>query len=395
MTDSYYHNINGPLNVVRLEGMVGSIRKTCYIFFDFHLSPNEQMECVDEPEIDVHRLFRKKSKEKREHKLDFFLEMYPNEFLQPKDKYRRRYIDKVIESLKKTSIANKGKMISHEKNTRIHFMDIREFIFEPMRRYLMSLLSFQRSWGALSESEIKQIVSILKELKKIIGDTLHPLMIGGATKISSIFDASKHEDDRKMKQQYIYEKIIGKYKHKSIHKIISKYISKDLSDYKNELYMKLDELLEDFSQLKSLMNVKSSDLHRIPGTDEINYGLDSDYARYRIVPLLYKLSLLHNELIYFYARVTDTYFLRRFLDKDYVTNGILYSGAAHGCHLVYVLLKYFDFDITHAFYSKIPVNKIKKNIGTTIRNYKEMKMILWPPKLLQCCNLKGFPKDFL
>ena len=37
--------INGPTNVVRLEGKVNNIKKVIYVFFDFHIEPNFQTTC--------------------------------------------------------------------------------------------------------------------------------------------------------------------------------------------------------------------------------------------------------------------------------------------------------------------------------------------------------------
>jgi hypothetical protein len=48
-----------------------------------------------------------------------------------------------------------------------------------------------------------------------------------------------------------------------------------------------------------------------------------------------------------YLVATDLNFIRRFLDKDYIKNTIIYTGMAHLRDIVYILTKYFNFEITH------------------------------------------------
>ena len=40
-------NINGPVNVVRLEGNINDISKVIYFMFDFHNNVNNQTKCND------------------------------------------------------------------------------------------------------------------------------------------------------------------------------------------------------------------------------------------------------------------------------------------------------------------------------------------------------------
>lgn len=37
--------VNGPINVVRLEGKVNDVRKVIYVFLDFHYGISRQTEC--------------------------------------------------------------------------------------------------------------------------------------------------------------------------------------------------------------------------------------------------------------------------------------------------------------------------------------------------------------
>ena len=68
-----------------------------------------------------------------------------------------------------------------------------------------------------------------------------------------------------------------------------------------------------------------------------------------------------------YSNLIDLYLLRRFLDKDYITNSIYYSGGYHSAFVLYNLVKNFDFKITHVANtnkSVIELNKIISNMKT-------------------------------
>lgn len=91
--------------------------------------------------------------------------------------------------------------------------------------------------------------------------------------------------------------------------------------------------------------------------------------------------------------LTDLYFIRRFLDKEYIDTGIVYTGIIHSVDFVYVLLKYFDFDITnYSYLSKSPIEL--KQIIKKLDNSRKLDKYIFPPKLKQCSDLTKFPKLF-
>jgi hypothetical protein len=53
--------INGPHNVVRLEGIVNGHNKVLYLFFDVHLDIFQQTKCEDFDNIDIGQFFKKNS----------------------------------------------------------------------------------------------------------------------------------------------------------------------------------------------------------------------------------------------------------------------------------------------------------------------------------------------
>ena len=92
----------------------------------------------------------------------------------------------------------------------------------------------------------------------------------------------------------------------------------------------------------------------------------------------------------------DMYFLRRFLDKDYVQNGIVYAGIAHSMSYIYMLIKYYDFKITNVSYLKEgeTIESATKKIKDQTVSNPNIDELFYPPSLYQCSNLSDFPKNF-
>lgn len=56
------NKINGPINVVRMEGEINNIHKVIYLFMDDHLDINKQTSCRgNDPKhsIDIQDFFKK------------------------------------------------------------------------------------------------------------------------------------------------------------------------------------------------------------------------------------------------------------------------------------------------------------------------------------------------
>jgi len=93
--------------------------------------------------------------------------------------------------------------------------------------------------------------------------------------------------------------------------------------------------------------------------------------------------------------LTDIYFVQRFLDKDYICDGIIYTGYAHMLHIIFVLVKYFDFTITNASYSKYDIDTTNNNIKQLTKlSYRELNDILMPDTIRQCVNIENFPRYY-
>ena len=55
--DLHTRQINGPINVVRMEGTINGIKKTIYVFMDRHDHLQEQLECNNVFAKDINQYF--------------------------------------------------------------------------------------------------------------------------------------------------------------------------------------------------------------------------------------------------------------------------------------------------------------------------------------------------
>ena len=91
----------------------------------------------------------------------------------------------------------------------------------------------------------------------------------------------------------------------------------------------------------------------------------------------------------------DLYFLRRFLDKDYIKNAILYCGARHSISIIYILVYHFKFKITHSTSNINNINnKIKNNDYINVI-YNGVQTLINNKNIIQCSDISSFPKNFL
>lgn len=104
--------------------------------------------------------------------------------------------------------------------------------------------------------------------------------------------------------------------------------------------------------------------------------------------LYYDINTILTPLSKFYAYLTDVFMLRRFLDKDYITNAIVYSGAFHSENYIDILVNRFGFTITHVANKDESVDEIEKAVkeGKAFEIFKTME---------QCSDLTSFPTHFL
>ena len=117
--------INGPVNVVRLEGEINGIKKILYVFFDYHINLREQTECESYDSTDIvtylYKTFKSSTKP-----LDFFFEVKSMEIgkhrIMP---FKNIYISNISKFYNKSKFDDSTKK-NIKSNVRFHYLDIRD-----------------------------------------------------------------------------------------------------------------------------------------------------------------------------------------------------------------------------------------------------------------------------
>ena len=190
-----------------------------------------------------------------------------------------------------------------------------------------------------------------------------------------------------------------RYNHPIVDKTLRKIISNEMHTMFKDFFKDVDEILKEIDIMIKLLepyrNVVISDTLIKQSNGIYNYGKPSNFLITNIAKL-YNISemltdhLLGGASLY----MMDIYLLKRLLDKDYITNAVIYTGAHHSINYIRILVKYFNFKITHYSYLKDDdINAAEKYIKKS-ENEEELNVLFFPPKFLQCSVLRDWPKNF-
>lgn len=355
MSLSKSYLINGPNNVVRLTNG----KKILYIFGDYHLQSNIQNECFVDDEyesMDIDKFLSMFMKLNREKQYDLFTEMYQKDLNPSMTNIRNRYIDSIQKLFRNKLVKDKNEVKINPKypNLRFHYMDIRyNIIFFSRIFYFVD--DYFRNRYINDYEEYIYFFTELKELAKIT------------------FNQTQSKDNK-----YVY-------------KILNKYSDEKIKNKINELYQNI--FVKNFNSLFDYIDKILNIAKEVKTTG--NYNEKTDV---KINELIDKIDILSKDS---FTLLTDLYFIRRFLDKNYITNTILYTGLAHMIDISYILVKYFDFKITNIYYipDKIDINKQITKYETENYQYITELVGMLTNKLpnqmpYQCVNLFDFPVDF-
>jgi hypothetical protein len=377
-----YKKINGPINIIRLEGKIFGHNKILYLFLDKHFAVQSQTKCQDYLSDDVVTYLNREFHKIKDKNIDFFVETaQTDKVLESYDVYKDRYIDEVIKFfykyIKKDNNKNLGTIISN--HIRFHYVDIRNYIRKYIYKYILTLEKVNNILNAnihIVKPQF-QLKSGIKSIKKLIENIEILIKIIENPNLN----VDLHSDKNLLKINYIINKITNKYNHSEL----TKYM-------KTLIKMFIDEL----NYFKSKLITLQDNLNTI--IDLILKEKYGDKINSLIKESNKSISSLNMDSVYAFSWLIDIYFIRRVLDKDYIDHAVAYTGGAHSLIYVYFLVKNFDFKITHA--SKINGNIKIDKINSELKNNKNIKMnYLWDiflPEndILQCSDLSTFPNNF-
>lgn len=356
--------INGPNNVVRLENG----KKILYIFGDYHWNADRQRECGfndKHDSIDIDKLLLKFMKEETKSEYDLFIEMEKNDFINnpiQNKHYKYIYINQIRKLYLTKFSFNKNQIITNKKypNFRFHYSDIRELLKIPtLTKFAYNTPTF--------------LIYSFQELKNVITHH-HEILLD----LENLLKNLNNNDN--------------------------KYINKIKNVYNNKkVQIKINDIFKEV--IKNLNDIIKNTLHIIKFTStSINKIKDFESfekTRNQVAYEIYlKICQNKDDISVLTCLLTDLYFIRRFLDKDYIKKSILYTGSRHMENILFILVKYFNFKITNVFYSNSSynLNNIK---NLSIKNFKYIQFVENCFRHrdehfdeIQCSNLFNFPPNF-
>lgn len=443
--DNKIRQINGPVNVVRMEGDLNGIRKVIYIMMNIPIPLYMQTECdnIFSRDIDKYLAEMFHDLNGSSIKYDFFLQIYPTELqnikhglpydtqINPRLTYSYQ-IFKLFRKLfmfdPKTNRVNISKSVT---NVRLHSIDMNSYFrTDLMSVYEAELLSDQmRSRLDVHLDALSRIIQILNNVREkyqlitniMTSQDTNPTKKLSTKKLSTIKfpDAPKNDDQEHdtlkkddqehdappltpQQQQelelehisYMVNKIFYSYTNDDVRKKLTQQME-IIADYLEALISDCNNMVTSFTKIGDIVFATQDKLIRDDAyVSKFNYGLSSLVINDMVSHIWRNIIIHFDKLSNCFSKFTDVYFLRRFLDKKYITNGIVYTGSYHSWNYIEILAKQFDFKITHFAYSSIP------NIGELNRKIREMDYtmfgeIFFPPIISQCSEMTHFPAKFL
>ena len=351
--------VSGPINCIRLEGQVNSVKKVLYVFMDLHMDVNEQTECDDvlAPDIKTYLINLFGNIKNSEKTYDFFLETHPSHVFGHVSNYKDIYLNEVRKLFKKEFVMNDT--VSNAKdfpNLRLHYMDIRDYVVYkndifPLDQLCDYAYYLWKNTEEILEYQCNKLIDELNKCKEI-NDKLYKLIskpeLSNSKKNKLLvknfdeYNAIDYESSAK----YIVIKMLNKYKHD----VIKDKLNKLINEYLTNLYSLINESHKELEKTIKKCKVDISNTRDKVFCNKstgVHYGMGLLNTKTFLYNLYKESHSFYIQNQRFFASLMDFYFLRRFLDKDYITNAIGYTGSYHSQNYIYYLVKYFDFKITH------------------------------------------------
>ncbi|AVL94778.1 hypothetical protein ma392 [Moumouvirus australiensis] len=385
--------IDGPINVVRMSGYVNNIKKVIYLFMEKHNKLENQTDCQDDSSIDIINYLTQnfQNLNSGNTKVDFFLETNPGHLSAKISETifssgpSLEYLESLWYFFYKNIKIDKNKISSNFKNVRFHYIDIRQPLYILTTRMIdVAQEIFNNKDKELIIADV--IITCLKIIVEFFGNFIdfvksdtkniktkvYPIKNKNAP---YIVDVILKRDCRQQFYDeifYFLNKIKYDYNHNSVKNIVNTYLHNDI----------LEEAIKVKNDVKKLY-------------DYVAVLTNEDYENnYLSEKIKNELDHLDYELFTFDAKIVDLYFLRRFLDKDYITNAVVYTGAYHSMVYIY-MLRTIGFKITHCAKTNIyNINELNDIVLENKLDFGKFLDTFTLDNTLQCSDLEGFPENF-
>jgi hypothetical protein len=398
--------INGPFNYIKLEGN----DKNIHVFYDVHNPLYNQSECNNDDSIDINKYLSKLFKT-TDKNIDFFFEIYPNDKLTKGDE-NKKYISKVADFF----LNQKNKL---KKNIKFHYIDVRYFFyyreinnnfdiffnnffpdcFNNDNSIDIKIESFNYYINILNNTNdfFYKILDIYNSLqkknipyKKVNLEKL--VFIDKNTKIKPNTDESLEIQHNSIIQ--ILTKLLKKHTNNNTKKIIDMLLKEYFTDNIISIIKQISELVNIINNYLLYLkeNNNNNNVNIFKNFDNIFYvsfinSIDDEYDIKNEINK--KITNIDYAIVSTMSFLQDIYFIKRFIEKNYITNAITYTGGAHSNVMVYILVKYFNFKITECYY--VNKNLLKNDSIEEINN--EVLKVKHPIYLSQYFFQKKYGKQ--
>jgi hypothetical protein len=382
--------ISGPINAARIEGSINGINKILYIFMDYHLPCDKQMQCPDTIDNDIVQYIDKNIRNVPVNTTyDFFVESFPSDLNDNLTTAKRRYIDEVIRYFKISKKNNNDKNNNDKNNNvkkviRYHHIDVREQAEKQIVRNIHNIKNELRE--SIFDKNIKDTdfilnnVKFLQSLVQYFYDLVYQDNITGDERVAY----------KPLKKMFI------KYNNKNVKDIITNFVNNKMKNTFTNIFTLLDSLNREINFAIDKLHHKKNTLvlHTSYFEHFYSYSPDINAMVLNLNQAQQTVNILDRQLIVLLSHFVDIYFLRRFLDKDYVKNCIAYVGIYHACQIIHFLVNKLDFKVTHVSYSYPEnIDKLNEHIKTSPFDY-EFAKCFYPDILTQCSDITNFPSNF-
>ncbi len=418
MTDKKQILVSGPINTVRLEGKIGDINKVLYVMFDFHVNIQTQTQCEDIRAKNITSyLVENFDRVTNSDKIyDFFMEIYPETVTMTASTNITLKYGWAIQELFKKSFTydpTKSKVVMSKTfpNIRFHYIDIRAYILSEVDSTFNSIHNYVDKLyhnKYISKNDVDSLVdgiSIVISQLKVIYDllfgknTFEKVKKEHLSLIPETYKALEKYTPEKIKEinKVIINKILENHKYDKVKKVFNNYVNTTTKEQFNLMFNSLEDFYKYLQEIKNTLNNYGELAQVVPTVDyatkSYNYWQEDSYYVKIVSTIVEKVIIISDIKQDIMVSLVDLYFLRRFLNKDYITNGLSYTGALHSQFYIYMLVKYFDFKVTDASYCSEDISKINSLIKKESSSYI-MSKFFYPPKFNQCSDLTGFPPLF-
>jgi hypothetical protein len=395
--------VTGPINAVRLEGNIFGIKKQIYIFMDWHTNHEAQTSCTQKDSMTIKDYMVKEAKKLSQNsKLDIILEADDKKPHKSEDlhivqtqKFFKAQVDK-NKFLQKQKLSLNPTMSPTTSsdvpiNVRLHYIDIERYIEQEKLKNIKELYEAHATLSVLdylTSDNVDMYMTKYTQLENTLMGTYNMIFN------PNIITTSLIKDD--------------------FHKKINRSINKITSNYNHsEIRHKMDPLFDDYARLHNicittihrsvnlLKKAKTVILERNKNLKLINFEgykfhnyYDTTEFKDFISELYGKLKILDNLTRILYGKIIEIFILRRLLDKDYITTCAFYTGIRHSMTYIYFMIKYFDFKITHVCHSREQNLERLNSIIIAAKQGEDIEELFYPPVVIQCIDLGGFPKGF-